>query len=99
MAFPSPYLTSLSTMAIDNIINAFQDLDIDRLDAEVSSTGSFESFYMVQGFDEALVVSHQMLAPPDMPEAQPFGVPGVPGGRSGATSKTHVQEPHRDEEA
>jgi hypothetical protein len=93
MAFPLPYPTSSFTMAVDDVINTFQDLDVDRLDAKVGSTGSFESFHMAQGFDETPVVSHQMPMPPDMPEAQPFGVPGVPGGWLGATSKMHGQGP------
>jgi hypothetical protein len=45
-------------MAIDNVTNAFQDLDIDGLDAEVSSTGSFESFHTAPRFDEAQAASH-----------------------------------------
>jgi hypothetical protein len=93
MAFPLPYPHYTFDMAIDDIINAFQDLDVNRLDAKVGSTSSFESFHMAQGFNEAPAVSHQMLTPPDMPEAQPFGVPGVPGGWSGATSEMHGQGP------
>jgi hypothetical protein len=80
-------------MAIDDVVNAFQDLDIDGLDAEVSSTGSFESFHTAPGFDEAQEVMHQTPTPPDMLEAQALGVPGVPGGWSGATSKTHGKGP------
>jgi hypothetical protein len=93
MAFPSPYPHSPFNTVIDDVVNAFQDLDIDGLDTKVSLTGSFKSFHMVQGFDEAPAVLHQMPMPPDMPEAQPFGVPGVPGGWSGATSKMHGQGP------
>jgi hypothetical protein len=45
------------------------------------------------------VATHQTLMPPDTPEAQPFGVPGVPGGWSGTTSKMHGQAPCQDEDA
>jgi hypothetical protein len=92
MAFPSLYSTFTLPTAVDDIANAFQDLNIDGLDAEVSSTGLFESFHM-QGFDETPAVSHQMPMPPNTPKAQPFSVPGVPGGWSGATSEMHGQGP------
>jgi hypothetical protein len=99
MDVPLPLPHSNSTQAIDNVVNALQDLNVDGLDAEVGSTGSFELFHMAPRFDEAQGVTHQTLTPPNMPEAQTFGVPGVPGGWSGATSEMHGQGPCRDEEA
>jgi hypothetical protein len=98
MAFPLPYLTFKLSNAADDVITALQDLLLDELNAKVGSTGLFESFQMVQEFDKTLVALHQMLMPPNMPKAQPFGMPGVPGGWSSAVSEMHGQELCQDEE-
>jgi hypothetical protein len=49
MDFPSPYIPFHFNMAIDEVVNTFQDLNVDGLNAKVSSTGSFESFHMAPG--------------------------------------------------